>query len=66
MLLEGGETFAKWDQSMTDNLNRVQNDDGSWSGHHCITGKTFCTSTALLTLMTDRASVQVAQGFQRR
>lgn len=66
MLLEGGETFARWDQSMTDNLNRVQNDDGSWSGHHCITGKTFCTSTALLTLMTDRATVNVAGGFHQR
>ena len=66
MLLEGGETFAKWDQSMTENLNRVQNDDGSWSGHHCITGKTFCTGTALLTLMTDRANVKLAEGFQKR
>lgn len=66
MLAEGGEAFAKWDKSMTDNLNRVQNDDGSWSGHHCITGKTFCTSTALLTLMTDRATLHVAGEFQRR
>ena len=30
----------------------VQNADGSWSGHHCLTGKVFCTATALLTLQT--------------
>ena len=36
---------------MTANLNRIQNDDGSWTGHHCITGRTFCTSTALLVLL---------------
>lgn len=56
LLAKGGEDFAKWDKAMTENLNRVQNDDGSWSGHHCITGRTFCTSTALLTLMVDRAT----------
>ena len=40
---------------MTENLERVQNADGCWSGHHCITGRTFCTATALLVLMADRA-----------
>jgi hypothetical protein len=30
---------------------RVQNRDGSWSGHHCITARSFCTSAALLTLL---------------
>jgi hypothetical protein len=44
---------------MTANLNRVQNGDGSWSGHHCITGRTFCTSTALLVLMADRTPIPV-------
>ena len=40
---------------MTENLERVQNADGSWAGNHCITGRTFCTATALLVLMGDRA-----------
>jgi hypothetical protein len=40
-------------------LTRVQNKEGSWSGFHCIIGKTFCTSAALLTLMADRAPVHV-------
>ena len=42
---------------MTGNLDRIQNSDGSWSGHHCITGRTFCTSTALLVLMADRSPI---------
>lgn len=25
----------------------MQNEDGSWSGHHCITGRTFCTSAGV-------------------
>jgi hypothetical protein len=37
----------------------VQNQDGSWTGHHCITGQTFCTAAALLTLMADRTPVPV-------
>ncbi len=57
LVVKGGNDWTKWDTSMTENLNRIQNNDGSWSGHHCITGKTFCTSTALLTLMVDRTPV---------
>jgi hypothetical protein len=45
---------------MTETLNRIQDKDGGWSGHHCITGRTFCTATALLVLMADRAPVPLA------
>ena len=51
----GGNEWPKWDAKITANLNRIQNNDGSWSGHHCITGRTFCTSAALLVMMIDRA-----------
>jgi hypothetical protein len=57
---QGGDEWRQWDQSVTNNLERIQNQDGSWSGQHCITGRTFCTATALLTLMADRAPVQMA------
>jgi hypothetical protein len=57
---QGGDEWRHWDQSITRNLERIQNQDGSWSGQHCITGRTFCTATALLTLMADRAPVQMA------
>lgn len=56
----GGDEWKTWDKSICENIHRVQNEDGSWSGHHCITGRTFCTSAALLTLMADRAPVPLA------
>ena len=57
LLAKGGKEWQDFDKSMTENLGRIQNPDGSWSGHHCITGRTFCTSAALLVLMADRAPV---------
>jgi hypothetical protein len=66
LVVKGGEDWTKWDKEITANLNHIQNKDGSWTGHHCITGRTFCTSAALLVLMTDRAPVPVAAKIQRR
>jgi hypothetical protein len=60
LLVKGGNEWKTWDKSICENIHRVQNDDGSWSGQHCITGRTFCTSAALLTLMADRAPVPLA------
>ena len=44
---------------MTKTLHGAQNADGSWAGQHCITGRTFCTASALMVLMTDRAPAPV-------
>ncbi|MDQ7824185.1 MAG: terpene cyclase/mutase family protein [Candidatus Eremiobacteraeota bacterium] len=60
LVTKGGKEWTKWDSSMTGNLNNIQNKDGSWTGHHCITGRTFCTAAALLVLMVDRTPVPVA------
>ncbi len=57
LYIEGGEAWKTFEKKMTENLTNVQNKDGSWSGHHCITGRTFCTSAALSVLMTDRMHV---------
>ena len=62
LVRQGGPEWTKWDAAMTVNLGRIQNDDGSWSGHHCITGRTFCTATALLVLLSDRTPVPVVAG----
>ena len=35
-------------------LKKVQNKDGSWSGHHCITSPVFCTAAVVQCLTTDR------------
>jgi hypothetical protein len=60
LLVKGGKEWEQWDKSMTENLNRIQDKDGGWSGQHCITGRTFCTASALLVLMADRAPVPLA------
>jgi len=66
MVIHGDAKFSEWDSKMTENLVRVQNDDGSWSGHHCITGKTFCTSAALMVLMVDRTTTPVMDAVKKR
>jgi hypothetical protein len=66
LVVQGGEKWTKWDQSVTENLNRIQNQDGSWSGQHCITGKTFCTAASLLVLMADRTQLPVAAKMQEK
>lgn len=60
LVVKGGDEWKRWDALMAKNLSRVQNKDGSWTGHHCITGRTFCTSAALLVLLADRAPVPLA------
>jgi hypothetical protein len=66
LVAKGGDTWKSWDKSISQNLYRVQNNDGSWSGHHCITGRTFCTSAALLVLMVDRAPQPILEKINRR
>ena len=59
LLIKGGKDWTDWDAKMTAGLEKAQDKDGSWSGQHCITGKTFCTSAALLVLMADRTQFPV-------
>jgi hypothetical protein len=66
LVVKGGEEWTKWDKSITENLNRIQNQDGSWAGDHCITGRTFCTASALLVLMADRTPVPIAGKMLKR
>lgn len=50
MLMQGGNEWKKWYDMMTAKLINIQNNDGSWNGHHCITSPVFCTATCLLIL----------------
>lgn len=50
LLQERGAPARSWYPTVRDKLIRVQNLDGSWTGHHCIKDRTFCTAAALLTL----------------
>lgn len=50
LLLQGGNEWKSWYDKMTAQLMAIQNKDGSWNGHHCITSPVFCTATCLLIL----------------
>jgi hypothetical protein len=39
---------------MTAKLLTMQNEDGTWAGQHCITGRVAVTSAAILMLVVDR------------
>ena len=47
---KGGRDWEDWQARIGDYLLSIQNSDGSWAGHHCITSRTFVTATALMTL----------------
>jgi hypothetical protein len=44
-----------------DKIVAVQNEDGSWSGAHCITSRVFCTAAALLVLNAPRRYLPISQ-----
>ncbi len=51
----GGDGWSKWHADITQKILGLQNNDGSWAGHHCITGRVAMTSAAILNLTVDRA-----------
>ena len=66
LVTQGGEEWEKWNTRITQNLSRIQNQDGSWTGHHCITGRNFCTAAALLVLTVDRTAASLGGRTQSR
>ena len=51
----GGDAWSKWHADITQKILGLQNSDGTWAGHHCITGRVAMTSAAMLNLTVDRA-----------
>lgn len=51
LMLIDGKVYDEWYQRITQALHRSQNADGSWLGHHCITGRVFCTACSVMTLL---------------
>jgi Squalene-hopene cyclase C-terminal domain/Prenyltransferase and squalene oxidase repeat len=51
----GGDAWSKWHAVITQKILGLQNSDGTWAGHHCITGRVAMTSAAILNLTVDRA-----------
>jgi len=50
----GGPEWQRWDHDMQAKILTMQNEDGTWAGHHCITGRVAVTSAAVLMLVADR------------
>jgi hypothetical protein len=53
----GGPAWEKWNGEMKAKILKMQNEDGTWAGHHCITGRVAVTSAAILILQADREPV---------
>jgi hypothetical protein len=52
----GGAEWKQWNSKITQKILSLQNNDGTWAGHHCITGRVAVTSAAILNLTVDRAN----------
>lgn len=50
MIIGKDNEWTRWYENTSGRLLQIQNNDGSWSGHHCITSPVFCTATCLLIL----------------
>lgn len=46
----GGEEWNHWHTDITARILKLQNEDGTWAGSHCITGRVAVTSAAILNL----------------
>ena len=53
----GGEPWKKWNTDIKTKLVKLQNEEGSWAGHHCITGRVAVTGAAVLTLLVEKSDV---------
>jgi hypothetical protein len=50
MIIGKDNSWKTWYDNMSGRMLKIQNNDGSWNGHHCITSPVFCTATCLLIL----------------
>jgi hypothetical protein len=51
----GGPAWRQWHSDITRKIVDLQNNDGTWAGHHCITGRVAVTSAAILNLTVDES-----------
>lgn len=54
LIIGSDDAWKKWYDKMSGRLVQIQNNDGSWNGHHCITSPVVCTATCLLILSIDK------------
>ncbi|MEZ4850397.1 MAG: hypothetical protein R3B93_17660 [Bacteroidia bacterium] len=61
LVVTGGEEWQSWNQRIKTMLASIQNPDGSYSGHHCITSPVFCTAAVILTLTVENDPTLIPQ-----
>ena len=54
LVVTGGKDWDAWYAKMYNLLSSIQNNDGSWSGHHCITSPVFCTAAVILAMLAEQ------------
>jgi hypothetical protein len=62
----GGPEWERWNSDMKAKILKMQNEDGTWAGHHCITGRVAVTSAAVLMLVADRDKTFLTSSTQKR
>lgn len=53
LVVNNDKDWKGWYDNMSGRILKIQNEDGSWNGHHCITSPVFCTATSLLLLTVE-------------
>lgn len=64
LVITGGESWKNWNGKIIARLGKIQNPNGSWNGHHCISSPVFCTAAVIQCCTTDRDAatlIQIAQ-----
>lgn len=54
LVVTGGDDWTMWYARLSNLLSSIQNNDGSWSGHHCITSPVFCTTAVIMAMLAER------------
>lgn len=61
LVITGHDKWDAWNDKLYRTFEKIQNKDGSWSGHHCISSPVLCTAAVLMTLTADREPHVVVQ-----
>ncbi len=65
MVITSDNNWKSWQQKMGRRFEKIQDGNGSWSGHHCITSPVFCTAAVIMTLTADH-DAEVLMSEQER
>jgi hypothetical protein len=66
MVIGKDMAWKKWYDNIAATLLSIQNPNGTWSGHHCITSPVFCTATCILVLsINNDIDMLVAMGEEK-